>query len=211
MKSIITLLVIAGGCFMAAHSNADDRTAIITWTGNGGYRTEMTLTYDPLDASVFAGGDLGVQGPTNQGIASLDVNFFGPSSLQPLYSVTDVSNSVVLYRFLNISFDTSASSMSGSYIDVGKDTFGEGLPGSSQGEYYLHGLITSPTLVDAYSLLNLDSGGQFNVTVVPEPAICELLGIAGVGIYGFRLRDRSNKSAANAGRCSVFVEKPRVV
>ncbi len=185
---IAILIVIVGILTLSRHANAQG--AIITWTGNSGYRTVISMTYNSLMPSVFASGALVYQGPTNQGITSLVVSFYSPSSpLHPLYSITDVSNSVALYGFLNISFNTTNSSLYG-LIDVGKDTFGEGLPGSSAGEYYLHDTTTSPTLVDAYSGLQLDTGGSFNVTIVPEPAPCELVGVAGLLFFAFRLRGR---------------------
>ena len=193
MKTKIALFLIIGSVFtISSHANAQG--AIITWTGNSGYSAQITMTYNSLFANVFATGGSTFPGLTNQGITSLVVSFFSPSSpLTPIYSVIDVSNSVVSYGFLNIAFDTTNSSLAG-LIDVGKDTFAEGLPGSSAGEYYLHGAITSPTLMDAGANLQLDSGGSFNVTIVPEPETWEFFGAAGLVFFAFRLRGRPDQS-----------------
>src|SRR4029077_5923998 len=93
-------------CFLARKSHADVKEAIITWTGNAGYRARITMSYDAAFGSVAAwgGGPFGGT-PTNQGISQLSVAFFSPS-LQPLFATNDISNSVSTYRFLNISFDT---------------------------------------------------------------------------------------------------------
>src|SRR5439155_8662951 len=138
MKPKILLLVLVSGCLLASKSKADVRDAIITWTGDAGYRARITMSYDDAFASVAAWGGGPFSGtPTNQGISQLSVEFFNPS-LQPIFSTNDISNSVSTYRFLSIGFDTGAKTLFGS-LDVGKDSFAEGEPGSSAGQFYLNG------------------------------------------------------------------------
>lgn len=189
-------------------SHAHAQGAIITWTGDSGYRTRISMTYDSLLTSVSATGSL--LGVSDQGISSLIVSFYAPSSITPLYSITDISNSVPLYGWLNISFNTTSNSVVGS-IDVGKDTFGEGLPGSSAGEYYLHGTITSPTLMDAGANLPLDTGGHFSVTIVPEPTTWSLCVIAAAAAIFFRLRMRPNTKDRLQNSVSIKIKDAKTV
>src|SRR5438270_2593531 len=169
MKPKILLALLASGLFVICPSNASSSEAIITWTGNAGYRARINMTYDDAFASVGAwgGGPFGGT-PTNQGVTQLSLTFFNPS-LQPIFSTNDISNSSINYRFLNVSFDTVSRTLLGGF-DVGKDSFAEGEPGSSAGQFYLTG-VAFPALHDSFLAQQVDSGGQFTVTVVPEPSI----------------------------------------
>jgi len=176
-KPGILLLVLAGGCFTGVRANAELRDAIISWTGDGGYSARITMSYDDSFTSVGAwGGGAPISGtPTNQGISQLSVEFFNPS-LQPIYSTNEISNYSISYRFLSVSFDTDTKTLLGS-LDVGKDSFAEGEPGSSAGQYYLKG-VSSPSLVDSFLAQAVDSGGLFTVTVIPEPSTLSLCVVA---------------------------------
>lgn len=61
-------------------------------------------------------------------------------------------------------------------LDVGRDSFAEGDPGSSLGQYYLVG-ISSPSLINSATAQQVDSGGQFTITVVPEPSAWALVAV----------------------------------
>jgi hypothetical protein len=143
------------------------------------------MSYDDAFASVAAwGGGVGPFSgiPTNQGIANLSVEFFTPS-LQPMFAVTDISSGISTYKFLSINFDTDAQTLFGS-LDVGKDSFGEGEPGSPEGQFYLTG-VSFPQLHDPFLLQIVDSGGQFSVAVIPEPSTWSLCVVATVAfIFG---------------------------
>ena len=161
-------VLLLSGVLFVLQTNADAGTAIINWTGNAGYRAEMTMTFDDAFATVLARGDLSFSGPpTNQGITQLAINFYTPSSSLPIFSVNDVSNNVVTYRFLTIGLDIGAHSLFGN-LDVGKDTFAEGGPGTSAHEFYLVN-AGSPRLFDTLGGPG-DSRGVFVVTIVPEPS-----------------------------------------
>lgn len=170
------------------HANAAD--AIINWQGDAGYRARITMSCDDTYAAVLAKGDLSFNGPlTNQGITQLAVSFFSPSSLQPVFSAQDISNSIVTYRFLAINLDTTSATLSGA-LDVGKDSFAEGEPGSSAGQFYLTD-YSAPSLIDSSTGQPVDSGGQFIVSIVPEPSALRLCPAALVVIIrSRRLRAR---------------------
>src|SRR6266404_1872451 len=131
MKTTILLCFVVTSALFMSRTDVGAQGAIINWQGNGGYRAQITMTYDASFALVSAqgGGPFGGV-PTNQGINSLSVEFFLPSSLTPVYSTQNISNSIVTYKFLGISFDTVSRSLIGS-LDIGRDSFAEGDPGSS--------------------------------------------------------------------------------
>jgi hypothetical protein len=203
MKANLILLAIVADCFFATPSNAEVKDAIITWTGNAGYHVHISMTYDDSFATVGAWGapPSSVGTPTNQGISRLSVDFYSPSSQRPVFSFDDISNGTINYRFLSIDFDTSSRTLFGS-LDVGKDSFAEEeLPGSSAGQYYLHG-VSFPILVDSYLAQSVDSGGQFVVTVIPEPSTWCLC-VAGLAvIIVFRITNRSDRCAALNRHCA---------
>jgi len=161
-------------CFLLHEANASPKDALITWIGNAGYRASILMTYDDSFPTVGAwGGGAPISGtPTNQGISQLSASFYTPSSLTPVFSVNDISNSIINYKFLTLSFNTTTATLSGSF-DVGKDSFAEGEPGSSAGQYYLLG--PSPSLIDSFLAQQVDSGGHFTVTIVPEPSAWSLV------------------------------------
>lgn len=168
MKPNILLFGVLAAILFLGRADACAQGVIIDWQGNGGYRAKITMTYDASFALVSARGDgRPFMTPTNQGISSLSVQFFAPSSSTPLYSTQDISNSIVTYRFLIIDFDTTLKTLIGT-LDVGRDSFAEG-GGSSSGQYHLLG-VASPQLMNSFTGLPIDSGGQFTVTVVPEPS-----------------------------------------
>src|ERR1051326_5205447 len=139
MKPTIVLLVLLANISFPGRGNADVRSAIINWLGDGGYRARITMSYDDSFAFVSAWGGTPFGGtPTNQGISSLSVAFYLPSSrgfpFPPAYSTQDISNSIPTYKFLNIGFDTVSRNLVGP-LDVGRDSFAEGDPGSSAGQY----------------------------------------------------------------------------
>ena len=157
-------------CFLH-HGRAAVQNALITWTGNAGYHASILMTYDDSFPTVGAwGGGAPISStPTNQGIFQLSASFFTPSSQVPVFSVNDVSNSIINYKFLTLSFSTASTTLFG-HFDVGKDSFAEGESGSSAGQYYLTLLGPSPTLIDPAIGAELDYGGHFLVTIVPEPS-----------------------------------------
>lgn len=188
----IGLMTLVSSCLLICRSNAELREAIITWKGDAGYRARITMDYDDAFASVGAWGGGAFGGTaTNQGIAQLSVAFFNPS-LQPVFSTNDISNGNVTYRFLNISFDTTTRSVFG-FLDVGKDSFAEGEPGSSAGQYYLTG-VSLPTLHDSSLGQAVDSGGQFVVTIVPEPS-CASLGVTAMILVTLIFRLKANRGS----------------
>jgi hypothetical protein len=181
MKYSMFSIALISAWFLPFTTKADFRNAIITWQGDFGYRARITITYDDSFSSVAAwGGGLPSLGgvPTNQGIAQLSFAFFSPT-LQLLFATNDISGGQVTYRFLSINFDTTGQTLFG-FFDVGKDSFAEGEPGSSSGQFYLTGL-SFPALHDSNLAQTVDSGGQFTVTVVPEPSSCSLC-LAGMGL-----------------------------
>jgi hypothetical protein len=141
------------------------------------------MTYDSSLPVVSAIGGLQIGGtPTNQGISQLSVAFYTPLSLTPVYSTSDISNSVITYKLLSISFDTVSRTLFG-FLDVGRDSFAEGDTGSSIGQFYLTG-VSSPALHDSFAAQVVDSGGQF--TTVPEPCGWMLGMIGFVTMVAFR-------------------------
>jgi len=165
------------------------RDAIITWSGDAGYSAQINMSYDDSFAIVGAwgGGPPFLGGtPTNQGISQLSVAFLAPS-LQPLFATNDIYNGTINYKFLSLSFDTVANTLFGS-LDVGKDSFAEEEPGSSEGQFFLTG-VSFPTLHDSFLVQVVDSGGEFTVTVVPEPSTWSMSAAAVVAFVTFR---RSN-------------------
>jgi hypothetical protein len=197
------ILAFISSCFIAFTSQASPQQAIITWRGDAGYRANITMSYDDAFASVGASGGGSPGGtPTNQGITQLSVAFFSPS-LQPLFATNDIFNGVINYKFLSISFDTSAHTLLG-FLDVGKDTFAEGGPGPFTPEYYLtyQAGVVLPMLHDAVLLQTVDSGGQFTVTIVPEPSmysLCMTAVAACILIRSRRIRPRTVNRAAARG------------
>ena len=169
-----------------SRANADAQGAIIDWQGNGGYSARITMSYDASLPLVFADGGYPFSTPTNYGISSLSVQFFPPfsppSSSTPLYSTQNVSNSIVTYKFLLLYFDTVSRNLTGA-LDVGRDSFAEGDPGSSLGQYHLLGLVSSPTLMNSFTATPVDSGGTFTVTVVPEPSSIALAGLGAALLF----------------------------
>jgi hypothetical protein len=159
MKTKLLLVLSIGIWLPTLGVRADVGNALITWTGNAGYHVEINLSYDNTFALVHASGSppySPIVG-TNQGVVNLSVQFFDPSS-HPLFSVVDVTNSVVLYRFLDITLNTVSGTLQGS-LDVGKDSFAEGEPVSGVGQYYLSGT----SLIDAGYIrqpVRIDSGGD---------------------------------------------------
>src|SRR5882724_6277548 len=128
MKTRTVPFILLVGISLVHRSPANAADAIINWLGDGGYRARITMSYDDAFATVLARGTLSFGGPpTNQGITQLSVSFFKPSSLPPVFSTQDVSNSIVTYRFLTFAFDTAARTLSGE-MDVGRDSFAEGDP-----------------------------------------------------------------------------------
>ena len=189
-KTIPFVLLVGISLIHCKHASATD--AIINWLGDGGYRARITMNYDDSFATVLARGDLSFSGPlTNQGITQLSVSFFNPTSFQPIFSTQDVSNGIVTYRFLTIALDNVSRTLSGS-LDVGRDSFAEGDPGSPAGQFYLvH--TSSTSLIDSFTGQPVDSGGQFTVTVVPEPStwsLCVVAIAAGSALWG---RKRPNE------------------
>src|SRR5262245_36986000 len=127
MKATSLLVLLFVELALVYRGEADARDVMINWEGTGGYRAHISMTYDDAFGSVAAwgGGPIPFGGsPTNQGISQLSVSFYAPLSQQPTFSAQDISDGVVLYRFLNISFDTSARTLFG-LLDVGKDSFAE--------------------------------------------------------------------------------------
>jgi hypothetical protein len=192
MKTKIVLAVLFAGILAGRQSNAAQQSVNINWLGNGGSRVLMSMSYDDAFPIVSALGDHYNGGTaTNVGISQLSLHFLVvPSALHPAYSVQDISNNVVMYRFLRFTFDTVSLTLSGQ-LDVGKDTFGEGLPGSSTGEYYLSGPVSSPSLVDPNTGQTLDSGGAFTITPVPEPSTWALVAAGLALMFLFRSPKRS--------------------
>jgi hypothetical protein len=101
---------------------------------------------------------------TNQGITELSVVFFRPNQTL-LFFNRSISNSVVLYGFLSIGFDTTSETLVG-HLNVGKDSFAEGEPGSSAGQFYLSSPPTQ--LIDSFTGQPVDSG---NGVVVDGPVL----------------------------------------
>src|SRR2546427_6023788 len=55
MKPKILLFVLVSGCLLACESKAGVRDAIITWTGDAGYRARVTMSYDDAFPSLQLG------------------------------------------------------------------------------------------------------------------------------------------------------------
>jgi hypothetical protein len=96
-----------------------------------------------------------------------------------VFSVYDISNSVITYKFLGLNFNTATTSLFGGF-DVGKDSFAEGETNSPVGQYYLLG--PNPALIDPSIGQAVDTGGQFTVTIVPEPAAWTLVLLPAVAL-----------------------------
>src|SRR5690349_9939522 len=96
-------------------ASATTKNAQITWTGNAGYHASVLMTYDDSFATVGAwGGRAPIIGtPTDQGISQLAASFSTPSSLTPVFSISDISSSVITYKFLRLSFNAATTSLFG--------------------------------------------------------------------------------------------------
>lgn len=193
MKTKFLFLSLAG-IALAHEANAIAGDVLITWTGTAGYSTHIFVNYDDSFAQVGAWG--GGAGPysgvaTNQGINQLTAQFYAPSSLDPFFVVDDVENGVIGYKFLQFTFNTATDTLEG-YLDFGKDSFAEEDPESLPGECYLNGTPSFLTLHDSHLVTQLDSGGQFTVTPVPEPSTLGLL-TAGAGIHFLNRRKQGTR------------------
>ena len=167
-------------------SGAAVKQVMFTWKGDAGYVARISMSYDDTFPFVSAwGGGPFLGTATNQGISELSVTFLTATQTL-LFSTSNVSNSVVTYRFLAIGFDTISETLVGQ-LDVGKDSFAEGEPGSSAGQFYL---VSSPSyLISSFTGQPVDSGGEI---VVAGPAAHPRLSLSMEGAASVRITWATN-------------------
>jgi len=161
MHTKTKVLLIGLCCFFSFRfeSGAAVRQVHFSWIGDGGYSAAIIMRYDDAFpfVSALGGGPFGGTA-TNQGIKELSVLFRGPARTLLFYPRC-ISNSVVTYRFLKIGFNTTSERLVGN-LDVGKDSFAEGEPGSPVGQFYLLSSPASrPKLMDPSTGQPVDTGG----------------------------------------------------
>ena len=161
MHTKTKMLLIALCCLFSSlfECGAALRQTLFAWVGDGGYGARLSIRYDDSLAFVSASGGYPFATATNQGITELSITFLRPNGLT-LFSHTNILNGVVRYGFLKIGLDTTSNNLLG-VLDVGKDSFAEGEPGSPIGQFYLVSYPPSrPRLVDPSTLQTVDSGGE---------------------------------------------------
>lgn len=190
LKAHFALPLLVGGWLLSNPAQSALVSTNFSWTGDAGYSAKGTFIYDDSFALIDAEGI--EYGDFNDGLDYLAISFYD-SSNSLLHSAVNVQSGVVLYDWLDFTFNPSTHAFEGEF-DMGSDT-------NTDGEYYINGEINGPSTLVKVNGTDLDGLAATSIKVgsVPLPGAISLFLTGILGLFGMSKCRRPGKPYAAAG------------